>query len=361
MKRELGERFEAVAARRARGMDEPVVPLQWTRGSRRDYAALARFHYRSGRPATATQVWVVRDRRRSIVWRHRRTSAARVEAISNPDSAASSRPLAASRSSTGGPGERGGSGESGESGESGGSRGSDESPSAGRPVAVLVLSLPSLSCALRDSALGDRYKSLPDRASRAAALNREIRCISRVVVHPSYRGLGLAVELVRQALREAPTPLVEAIAAMGRVHPFFERAGMLRYERPALEADARLREALQWTGITAADLAGLDRTLARIERLPRARRVWLRGEIDRWARRCGGGRVGTRPGGRGASGVGAAEARSLDGDATDGLRAALASARLRIFHPPMYFLFDRREAQEAARTDPRRGRHAETR
>ena len=53
--------------------------------------------------------------------------------------------------------------------------------------------------------------------------------ISRVIVHPIYRSQGLSVRLVRHILRTSPAPLVEALAVMGRFHPFFERAGMTPY------------------------------------------------------------------------------------------------------------------------------------
>jgi GNAT superfamily N-acetyltransferase len=62
--------------------------------------------------------------------------------------------------------------------------------------------------------------------------NNHLRTISRVIVHPQYRSLGLAVWLVRHLIDTCPTPWVEAIARMGRVHPFFEHAGMIRVPVP---------------------------------------------------------------------------------------------------------------------------------
>ena len=66
----------------------------------------------------------------------------------------------------------------------------------------------------------------PDRRAALGRLNAEVEWISRVIVHPTYRGCGLAVRLVRHALATAPVPVVEALAAMGKIHPFFARAGM---------------------------------------------------------------------------------------------------------------------------------------
>jgi GNAT superfamily N-acetyltransferase len=98
-------------------------------------------------------------------------------------------------------------------------------PGAPGVAGVLVVSPPAIRCRGRNLALPGRYVGRDCRAS-LALLNAEVECISRVVVHPVYRGCGLAVALVRHALATAETPLVEALAVMGGVHPLFARAGM---------------------------------------------------------------------------------------------------------------------------------------
>jgi ABC-type lipoprotein export system ATPase subunit/predicted N-acetyltransferase YhbS len=57
-------------------------------------------------------------------------------------------------------------------------------------------------------------------------LQREVSCISRVVVHPKYRSMGLGVRLVRETLDRVGTCCVESLAVMAKYNPFFERAGM---------------------------------------------------------------------------------------------------------------------------------------
>jgi len=85
-------------------------------------------------------------------------------------------------------------------------------------------------------------------------LNTEVECISRVVVHPIFRSSGLAVRLVRHALAAAETPMVEALAAMGAVHPFFEKAGMTALPLPPDRHIARLLSAAEAVGLCPADL-----------------------------------------------------------------------------------------------------------
>ena len=196
-----------------------MTTLRLRPGALADYRALAGFHYLSNSPVTATRVWVMDDCSPSVWqrWRAMRGEPA----------------------------------------------GADET----RVVAVLVESLPALSCAMRDAALPGRYTGM-DRRSAARLVNDELRCISRVVVHPQYRGLGLAVRLVRQALATVQTPYTEALAAMGRVHPFFKLAGMTEYQRPPHAKDQRLLDAMRSVGLAPWELASRRRLLARIGESP---------------------------------------------------------------------------------------------
>jgi ABC-type ATPase with predicted acetyltransferase domain len=93
-------------------------------------------------------------------------------------------------------------------------------------AAVAVVSPPVLFCRGRNLISAKRYQSRVGH-SRTDVLNAEVECISRVVVHPIYRGLGLASHLVRHVLRTSPMPVVESLTVMGRYHPFLASAGMM--------------------------------------------------------------------------------------------------------------------------------------
>jgi hypothetical protein len=92
-------------------------------------------------------------------------------------------------------------------------------------VAVCVFTTPAASLALRS-----RHFGLTNPRSRVAltALNEQLWLLARVVLHPTYRGAGLAAGFVREACRSCPVPWVETLAAMGHANPFFERAGVVR-------------------------------------------------------------------------------------------------------------------------------------
>ena len=226
------ERFKAM--RRGGALPEAEALIA-ARGGMADYAALAGHHYRAARPGTAMRVLTLRDRRPGVVGRYLR---------------------------------RRGVGD--------------------RVAAVLVESMPALRCAMREWATRQRYGGWLSHGERARLLADELRCISRVIIDPRWRGLGLAVRLVRRALDTAETPLTEALAAMGRVNPFFERAGMTAYPPPMHEHDARLFAAMSRAGLEVIDLASSGRIAARLEALPTAQRQWFQRELMRWRRRCGG-------------------------------------------------------------------------
>ncbi len=176
------------------------------RGRSSDYFALEHFHYLPRRPATYADVWVVIYHENDALYR------AALD-FGDHDPRESLWRNAAHRE--------------------------DMHPPS-RVVAVGVLSFPSFRSAPRE-----RVLNLTDLSHRPRLrfTNDHLRTISRVVVHPQFRGLGLASELVRKLIETCPTRYVEASAVMARVHPFFEAAGMRRVECDDREYDHETRPA----------------------------------------------------------------------------------------------------------------------
>lgn len=207
------------------GAERP--PRRWPveRGTIHDYHRLGCFHYLSGPPACHKRVYVIRPPRA-------------------------------------------------------GARGKWRDLTAAELAGVLVVSPPLPNVRGRNLATGARYAG-PDRAAALELLNAEMECISRVIVHPTYRGCGLAVRLVRHALATARTPLIEALAAMGRIHPFFERAGMTAFHLPPDGHVSRLLSAAEAVGLSPSDLAAVRpvRKLLTCRGSPEA--AFLNRELDR--------------------------------------------------------------------------------
>lgn len=52
--------------------------------------------------------------------------------------------------------------------------------------------------------------------------------LQRVVLHPTYRGAGIAADFVRRSCELCPSPWIETLSQLGQIHPLFERAGFVR-------------------------------------------------------------------------------------------------------------------------------------
>jgi energy-coupling factor transporter ATP-binding protein EcfA2 len=80
-------------------------------------------------------------------------------------------------------------------------------------------------------------------------LNEKLSVISRVVVHPKYRTIGLGAKLVKETLPLAGTPYVEMPAVMAKYNPFAEKAGMQKIaeQKPPKEA-VKIAETLSQLG-----------------------------------------------------------------------------------------------------------------
>jgi len=92
-------------------------------------------------------------------------------------------------------------------------------------IGVCVFGAPAAALALRT-----RYFGLTNPRSRVAlaALNGQLWLLQRVVIHPTYRGAGIAAAFVRRACELCPAEWIETLTAMGRANPFFERAGFVK-------------------------------------------------------------------------------------------------------------------------------------
>jgi len=88
----------------------------------------------------------------------------------------------------------------------------------GELVGVIAYCYPGVFAGGRRKAVG--------RKVTVSELNRDWAVISRVIVHPKYRTMGLGRRLVRGTLPLCGRRHVEMVAVMAQYNPFAERAGM---------------------------------------------------------------------------------------------------------------------------------------
>ncbi|MFO0822602.1 MAG: GNAT family N-acetyltransferase [Gemmataceae bacterium] len=93
------------------------------------------------------------------------------------------------------------------------------------PAGICVFGTPAASLSLRSKFFGLKN---PRFGVALAALNEQLWLLQRVVLHPTYRGAGIAADFVRRACQLCPVDWIETLTAMGQANPFFERAGFVR-------------------------------------------------------------------------------------------------------------------------------------
>ena len=134
-------------------------------------------------------------------------------------------------------------------------------------IGVIVYTMPSPGLELRNIATANLFSGF-DRATRLALINKNIRCIGRVIIEPRFRGLGLASRLVRETMPKMNTPIIEAMAVMGLVNPFFEKAGMTAYSAQIPARCVQLSEAFSMVGVEKEHLIDPKQVQRKIEELP---------------------------------------------------------------------------------------------
>jgi ABC-type lipoprotein export system ATPase subunit/GNAT superfamily N-acetyltransferase len=115
------------------------------------------------------------------------------------------------------------------------------------------------------TAFGRRFV-LPKMTMRE--LNEKLSIISRVVVHPKYRTIGLGAKLVRETLPLVGTPYVEMPAVMAKYNPFAEKAGMQKIaEQPPPKEALAIAETLRKLGFNIHLLASEKYVLNKLKSL----------------------------------------------------------------------------------------------
>jgi GNAT superfamily N-acetyltransferase len=148
-------------------------------------------------------------------------------------------------------------------------------------VGVIVYGCPVANLGIRTVATGGLFAGL-ERAAGLSMLNARMVTIRRVIIEPRYRGLGLAARLVRDTMPMTGAEMVEAIAAMGQVHPFFSRAGMTEYTPGPDAKTARMQAALETVGIGEELWADLEAVQSAIHELDEPAKAFIERETRRF-------------------------------------------------------------------------------
>ncbi len=145
-------------------------------------------------------------------------------------------------------------------------------------IGIIVYSMPVPALKLRNYATLSMFAGL-DRQTQLQLINANIRCISRIVIEPRFRSLGLATRLVAETMPLLDVPIIEAMAVMGTFTGFFEKAGMTAYTGPSSKRHARMIEAFSGVGIEADELIDPKHVHNRLESLDLPEAAFIEREI----------------------------------------------------------------------------------
>ena len=96
-------------------------------------------------------------------------------------------------------------------------------------IGVMVITYPHLALKARNIYTNNLYSKMTKE--NCEQINKNFSCIARVVLHPKWRGIGLAHYFVKEYLEKfSDTKYVETLAVMSRYSAFFARAGMIQVE-----------------------------------------------------------------------------------------------------------------------------------
>jgi len=108
-------------------------------------------------------------------------------------------------------------------------------------IGVIVITYPHLCLKGRNIFNNGKYAKMTKENCKK--INEEYSCISRIILHPKYRGIGLSYYMLKEYFKKfADTKYIETVAVMSRFNPFFEKAGMKRIET---DSDKKRRERIE--------------------------------------------------------------------------------------------------------------------
>jgi ABC-type lipoprotein export system ATPase subunit len=113
-------------------------------------------------------------------------------------------------------------------------------------------------------------------------LNKKLSMISRVVIHPKYRTIGLGSKIVKDTLPLVGTEYVEMTAVMAKYNPFAERAGMQKIaeSKPNLNIQIAMDQ-LASLGISSTMLPSLDYDMNKIGQIGKEQIIRILTQLSR--------------------------------------------------------------------------------
>lgn len=142
-------------------------------------------------------------------------------------------------------------------------------------IAVIVYSSPLRDLRSRTKATAGFFKQPSTLSERLKLINKNILYVSRLVVDPRYRRLGLADWLWRETLKLQTVPVVESLTTLPVRKDWLESLGFELYYSPTPSSIRKLKNAFKKAGLTGSCLSMAEVAQKRIDCLLKDDRVKL--------------------------------------------------------------------------------------
>lgn len=147
------------------------------------------------------------------------------------------------------------------------------------PMAVIVFSMPIVNLHGRTTATSGYFRKPRTDIGKLRLVNKKIRYISRIIVDPRFRKLGLATWILKDTLSRQTVPIVETLTPIDFTNKVFQREGFKLYNNPSPDWYTRFTDALQNVQVKLDTLNCPPAVHFRIAHLPPTKKGFIENEI----------------------------------------------------------------------------------
>lgn len=117
------------------------------------------------------------------------------------------------------------------------------------PLCVLIYSMPTIALTPRNLITNNFFNEPKSKSARAKLVNKNIRCLARIITDPRFLRLGFAYKLITETLHLQNIAMIETITPIEPANALFLKCGFEQIINPTPHWYHRLKLALNNAGI----------------------------------------------------------------------------------------------------------------
>ena len=146
-------------------------------------------------------------------------------------------------------------------------------------IGVIVITYPHLALKGRNIYTKKKYSKMTKENCKM--INEKFECIARIILHPQYRGLGLAYHFLKEYFKLSESDYIETVAVMANYTPFFEKAGMKKINTKQDEKRTQMIAELENYGFNIALLSSVRYNTDIFNKLSEKEQIEVKGIVKK--------------------------------------------------------------------------------